>query len=46
MCYVSNNVYHNNKLEPKQLYRVLSCVVYYLIENIFSLTIYMVNQKP
>ena len=30
----------------KKVHRVLSCVVYSLIENYVLLTIYRVNQKP
>ena len=33
MYHGTNNVYENNGEKPKKVYRVLSCVVYYLIDN-------------
>ena len=33
MCYGTNNVFENNGLKPKKIDRVLSCVIYSLIDN-------------
>ena len=38
-------IYENNGEIPKTVYRVLSCVVYTLIDNYFFLVICCVNQK-
>ena len=38
-------IYENNGEIPKQLYRVLSCVVYYLIENYICIEYLLCQSK-
>ena len=38
--------YDNNEEKPKKVYRVLSCVVYYLIENYVSVDYLSCQSKP